>query len=284
MATPTGIAAAARQAASGFALRALPRRKTYTTSWDINIDGIAVHGGEQALAAVRHPWEPAVGTRRCVGGRPQCSGCRPWSSIAVLTLSGIKQSFDTTSIAGTHAMVGAGTPARSGTDRRRVVARSPLIDPLEHHPPWGKTDGVQLVKILRSLTQVLMPPAAADLVRYQMGRWPRDLPEGRQRWACQTFRVDDGATGTMMLAAPDHLRHWQFVLGLLRLLLAPSAKGASASAAIDEADRTEIPAWQLARWPSAAAQWVSPGLTSNSPPVSRRRTPIRTTPRLSNGR
>ena len=36
MATPTGIAAAARQAASGFALRALPPRKTYTTSWDIN--------------------------------------------------------------------------------------------------------------------------------------------------------------------------------------------------------------------------------------------------------
>ena len=36
MATPTGIATAARQAASGFALRALPRRKTYTTSWDIN--------------------------------------------------------------------------------------------------------------------------------------------------------------------------------------------------------------------------------------------------------
>jgi hypothetical protein len=34
MATPIGIAAAARQAASGYALRALPRRKTYTTSWE----------------------------------------------------------------------------------------------------------------------------------------------------------------------------------------------------------------------------------------------------------
>ena len=31
-----GIAVAARRAASGFALRALPRRKTSTTSWDIN--------------------------------------------------------------------------------------------------------------------------------------------------------------------------------------------------------------------------------------------------------
>jgi len=38
MATPTGIAVAARQAASGYALRALPRRKTYTTSWDINTE------------------------------------------------------------------------------------------------------------------------------------------------------------------------------------------------------------------------------------------------------
>lgn len=37
MATPNGTAAAARQAASGYALRALPRRKTYTTSWDINV-------------------------------------------------------------------------------------------------------------------------------------------------------------------------------------------------------------------------------------------------------
>src|SRR6185436_18184618 len=36
MATPTGIALATRQAASGYALRALPRRRTYTTSWDIN--------------------------------------------------------------------------------------------------------------------------------------------------------------------------------------------------------------------------------------------------------
>jgi hypothetical protein len=36
MATPNGIAVAARLAASGYALRALPRRKTYTTSWDIN--------------------------------------------------------------------------------------------------------------------------------------------------------------------------------------------------------------------------------------------------------
>jgi len=38
MATPTGIAVATRQAASGYALRALPRRRTYTTSWDINQD------------------------------------------------------------------------------------------------------------------------------------------------------------------------------------------------------------------------------------------------------
>ena len=34
MATPTGTAVAARQAALGYALRGLPRRKTYTTSWE----------------------------------------------------------------------------------------------------------------------------------------------------------------------------------------------------------------------------------------------------------
>ena len=33
---PDGIAVAARQAASGYALRALSRRKTYTTPWDIS--------------------------------------------------------------------------------------------------------------------------------------------------------------------------------------------------------------------------------------------------------
>jgi len=36
MATPIGIAVAMRQAASGYALRASPHRRTYTTSWDIN--------------------------------------------------------------------------------------------------------------------------------------------------------------------------------------------------------------------------------------------------------
>jgi len=43
MATPTGIAAAVRQAASGYALRALPHLKTYTTSWDINPAGNDSH-------------------------------------------------------------------------------------------------------------------------------------------------------------------------------------------------------------------------------------------------
>jgi hypothetical protein len=34
---PTGIAVAARQAASGYALCALPQRRTHTNSWDINL-------------------------------------------------------------------------------------------------------------------------------------------------------------------------------------------------------------------------------------------------------
>jgi hypothetical protein len=41
MATPSGIAVATRQAASGYDLRALQQRKTYTTSWDINYQVIS---------------------------------------------------------------------------------------------------------------------------------------------------------------------------------------------------------------------------------------------------
>ena len=56
-----------------------------------------------------------------------------------------------------------------------------VIHPLQHPPPWRKTDAAQLAKILRSLTQVLMSPAVADVVRHQLGRWPRDIPERRVR-------------------------------------------------------------------------------------------------------
>ena len=75
---------------------------------------------------------------------------------------------------------------------------------------WAK-----LAKILRSLIQVLMSPAAADVVRHQSGRWPRDLPERCERRACETFRFDGEFTGAVSLWVPDHLRHCQFVLGLL---------------------------------------------------------------------
>jgi len=43
MATRTGIAVAARQAASGYALRALPQRRTYTTSGGINQPNVRSH-------------------------------------------------------------------------------------------------------------------------------------------------------------------------------------------------------------------------------------------------
>jgi hypothetical protein len=61
MATPTGIAVAARQAASGYALRALPRRRTYTTSWDINPVYVATGGFDAASWA---PRMSAIG-RKC---------------------------------------------------------------------------------------------------------------------------------------------------------------------------------------------------------------------------
>lgn len=143
-----------------------------------------------------------------------------------------------------------------------------VTHPAEHQPPWGKTVPNQLAKILSSLIQVLMSPAAADLVRHQLGRSIRNLPERRQRWACQTFRIDDGVTGTVSLAAPDPLRHRQFVFGLLGhyLQLAPSNR--AAMGALTTLIASEIPTWHLARWPPAAAEWISPR-SARTPPRSR---------------
>ncbi len=76
MATPTGIAATARQAASGSALRVLPRRKTYTTSWDINSFMPAPGRGAPVPAPtaprsrgadVRHAWIAAAAAMRFAG-------------------------------------------------------------------------------------------------------------------------------------------------------------------------------------------------------------------------
>ena len=154
-----------------------------------------------------------------------------------------------------------------------------VTNPVQHPAPWGTTELDQLAKILRSLVRILMAPAAEDLVRGQLGRSLSDLPEHRQRWACQTFRVDDGVNPAMTLAAPDPLRHRQFVLGLLGyyLSLAPANR-----APLDQLTKLiarEIPAGQLARWPTAAAQWVLPPLRANLPyGPSRRKSPVRPRP------
>ena len=65
MATPYGTAAATRQAASGYALRALPRRKTYTTSWDINQDHASTGQTSRCHDHLRRP-----------GGDLQCQRLR----------------------------------------------------------------------------------------------------------------------------------------------------------------------------------------------------------------
>jgi len=100
--------------------------------------------------------------------------------------------------------------------------------------------------------------AAGDIVRNQVGRWPRNLPERRQRWACETFHVDDGVNGVLLISAPDHLQHRQFIAGLLGhyLRLAPTDRAHLKE--LTSLIAHEIAPWQLARWPSAAALWVSP--------------------------
>ncbi|WP_323120994.1 hypothetical protein [Burkholderia alba] len=131
----------------------------------------------------------------------------------------------------------------------------------------------------------MMSPAAADIARHQLGRW--NLAERRQRWACQTFRIDDGVNGALSLAAPDYLRHRQCVLGLLGdyLRLAPANR-----APLEELTTLiarEIPISQLARWPAAAVGWVPPASNLSPRPRSlprerqRARKPVRPPPLFS---
>ncbi|CAJ0780676.1 TniQ family protein [Ralstonia chuxiongensis] len=147
-----------------------------------------------------------------------------------------------------------------------------VTDPQEHHPPWGKTDVGQLAKILSSLIHLMMSPAAADMVRHQLGRG--SLPDRRQRWACQTFRVDDGLNGIVSLAAPDHLRHRQFVFGLLGCYLRFAPADRAPLKKFTSLIATEIPIWQLARWSPGAARWIAP--TSNSSFGPRPKSSLRT--------
>ncbi|SOE97180.1 TniQ protein [Burkholderia sp. D7] len=160
-----------------------------------------------------------------------------------------------------------------------------VIDSPQHHPPWGKTDVGQLTKILRRLVQILMSPAAADMVRHQLGRW--NPPERRQRWACQTFRVDDGANGILSFAAPDYLRHRQFVLGLLGYYLRLVPANRAPLHELTTLIAREIPISQLARWPAAAVGWVSPASNLSPRPRSvprerqRSRKPVRPPPLFS---
>jgi hypothetical protein len=146
-----------------------------------------------------------------------------------------------------------------------------VCKPTEHPPPWGRTEPDQLSRILRTLVQLLMSPAADDVVRHQLGRSPRDLPERRQRWNYHLVRVDDGVNPPMTLPTPDYLRHRQFVLGLLgyHLRLAPTNRGPLD--ALAKLIAREVPAWQLDRWPQAAAEWVSPPAARQPPRYSQRR-------------
>jgi hypothetical protein len=144
-----------------------------------------------------------------------------------------------------------------------------IATPLEHPPPWGRTDPSQLALILRSLIDVLMSPAPAHLVRHQLGRRSGELPARRQRWACRRFRVDDGINGAVLLSAPDCLRHRQFVLGLLGHCLHVAPIDRAPLRELTSLLAREIPARQVARWPPAAAQWVLP-LSSRPPPLRSR--------------
>jgi hypothetical protein len=133
-----------------------------------------------------------------------------------------------------------------------------VCKPAEHPPPWGKTEPDQLSRILRTLIQLLLSPAADEAVRHQLGRSPRNLPERRERWPYRALRVDDGINPPMTLPTPDHLRHRQFVLGLLGYYLRLPPSNRAPREPLAKLIAREVPVWQLARWPEAAAKWVSP--------------------------
>jgi hypothetical protein len=148
-----------------------------------------------------------------------------------------------------------------------------VTNPDEHFPPWGKTDRDQLANILLSLITVLTSPAAADMVRHQLSRSPRDIPEPRQQWAVQTLRIDDGVGGALILPAPHRLRHRQFVFGLLGNYLRLHPENRGPLEPINKLIALAIPPWRLARWPPAALQWVSPRAQRQSGRRKRRATP-----------
>ena len=96
---------------------------------------------------------------------------------------------------------------------------------------------------------------------YRDDRTPCDIASGsrlrtcRERWACETFRVDDELTGAVSLWVPDHLRQRQFVLGLLGHYLRFSPTDRSSLKELTTLIARQIPPWQLALWPREAAKW-----------------------------
>lgn len=245
---------------------------------------IAMHRSIESIAAMAPPkcerrWPSEVGfCGQCLDeastAGSQCLWLRHWMHPLALVCEKHRLWLDPVPIRRLRELRNVGELAqlpRKAANRSRLEHQreSALIDgaswlslrviqPNQYQPPWGKTDAAQFAKILRSLIQVLMSPAAADAVRHQSGRWPRDLPERRERWACETFRVDDGITSVISLSAPDHLRHRQFVFGLLGHYLRFAPTERSSLKELTTLIAREIPVWQLARWPPEAAKWVSP--------------------------
>lgn len=140
--------------------------------------------------------------------------------------------------------------------------------------PWGAMPVRELAQMLRGLVHLLMSSTAATVVRDRRALGGLALPERRERWACQTCRVDDGRGGVLTLATPDALRQRQLVVGLLGhyLSLAPRQRetrtvwgGLSTSGQLAALFARELSPAQRARWPAAALLWVAP----RHPPFSR---------------
>lgn len=139
-----------------------------------------------------------------------------------------------------------------------------VVRPDEHIPPWGPVDQEELAEILLGLMSIVVAPRSANIVRHQLSRSPGDCPELGQKWDIQRFKVDDGQGMVVNVDAPSRLRHRQLVLGLIADYLRVPAARRNPREPIAKLIAGGLPAWQLARWPTAVLQWVWPAMSAGS--------------------
>lgn len=174
-------------------------------------------------------------------------------------------------------------PRWSALERQRQAAlidgalwlQALLVGPPDRPLPWGLADRPEFERILRTLTHILMAPAATKLIRRQLYRRLRSIPERGPLWIGRRFRVTVDDAKVVSLSAPDGLLARQVVFGLLGhyLQLAPTS-GRSDLRELALLIARELPPSQVAQWSLDAAQNIVPQIPQRA--ARRRKARIRT--------